>query len=196
MKKSVLIYLIILVIVVAVISIFAFSNNRNELKEENEISKIIEDSNLEVLLNLENFASNMYSEENLLKTVMIFGEKNGLMVENSDDGYIEYINKAELHKIISELTNIQIEAPIQIEDFYYVYNSEKDYYYSIPIDYPVYKLSEVKNVYQNGDEFVIECSATKMQDGEATLEKMFTTRLKKIDDGVYTKYQIVKQEMR
>ena len=196
MKKSVFIYLIILAVVVTLISIFAFNNKGSELKEENEISKVVGDSNLEILLNLENFASNMYSEGNLLKTAMMFAENNNFIVENLDDGYMEYINKIELHKIINELTNIIIEAPIQIEDFYFVYNSEKDYYYCIPIDYPVYKISEIKNIYQNGNEYTIECIASKTQDGELTLEKQFTTKLKKIEDGVYTKYQVIKQEMK
>ena len=196
MKKSVFAYLIILVVIVASISFFAFNNNGSNLKEENEISKIIEKSNLEILLNLENYASNMYSEEKLLKTAMMFAEKNNYIVESSNDGYIEYINKTELHEIINELTNIKIKAPIQIEEFYFVYNSEKDYYYCIPIDYPTYKISKVKSVYQDKNEFTIECVATKIQDGEPALEKQFTTKLKKIDDGVYTKYQIIKQEIK
>lgn len=196
MKKSVLIYLIILVVVVAFISIFAFNSGKNEIKEESDISKVVEDSNLEILLNLENFASNMYSEENLLKTAMMFAEKNGYMSENSEDGYMEYINQAELHKIINELTNIKVEAPIQIEDFYFVYNSEKDFYYCIPVEYPIYKISKINNVYKNGNEITIECIATKTQDGEMNIEKEFTTKLKMIDDGSYAKYQVVKQEVK
>lgn len=197
MKKSVVVYLIVLVVVVALISLFAFSSgSKNEVKEEKDISKIVEDSNLEILLNLENFASNMYSEEKLLQVAMMYAEKNGYMNENSEEGYMEYVNRGELHAIMKELTNIQVEAPIQIEDFYFVYDSESDYYYCIPVDYSVYQISKINHVYKTADGYTIECVATKTQDGEITSEKTFTTKLKMLEDGSYVNYQVVKQEMK
>lgn len=196
MKKGVVVYLVVLVVAVICCCLLFLSNGKNEVKEENVFSKIITDTNLEIMLNLENFASNMYSEEKILKVAMMYADKNGYMNENTDNGYMQYVNDDELHSIINELTGVMVEAPIQIEDYYFVYDSESEYYYCIPVEYPTYKISKIEHVYKNNDLYTIECVATQTQDGELVAEKHFMTQLKMIKDGVYSHYQVVKQEMK
>lgn len=193
MKKNVLIYLTIAIIVIGIISFIFILKSKNEIKDQNEITKIVTNSNLELILNLGNFNSEDYSEENLLQTAMMFAERNAYLNESNDENYFEYINYTELHDIIYELTGITVEAPIQIEDFYYRYDSENEYYYCVPLNFSTYELSNINHIYKNDDTYTIECTATKTEDGEIIEEKTVTTTFKYIENNFYSNYQIVSQ---
>lgn len=195
MKKNTLIYLIIGFILIVLIASLMLSQNKNEIKDQSIINKIITDSNLELLINLGNFSNNNYSEEKILEVAMLYAENNGYLNETDETFYIQYINYLELHTLIKELTNITIEAPIQIEDFYYRYDSENEYYYSIGLEVPKYQISNINKVYKTDDNYIIEYTVTKTLDGEITEQKNVITELKQIKNSTYTNYQIIKQSL-
>ncbi len=195
MKKNVLIYVIASVAVVLIILGVVLLKNKNEITNSNEILNIVRETNLETILNLGNFEKNNYSEKDLLMVAMKFAEKNGYMNETKDGIYVEYVTKSDLHDIINELTGISIEAPIQIEDFYYVYDSENEYYYNAGVEITEYEISEIKHIYKNDEVYTIECIATKTEDGEIVANSEITTKLKKNEDNFYADYQVVKQEV-
>lgn len=195
MKKNVLFYIAISVIVVLVVISIILLRYKNEITDSNEVLKIVSETNLESIIDLGNFEKNSYSEKDLLAVAMKFAEKNGYMNENSDGVYVEYVNKSDLHEIISELTGIAIDAPIQIEDFYYIYDSENEYYYNAGMEIPEYEISKVEHVYKDDDGYTIECSAIKMEDGEIIADNKIVTELKKNVDSSYANYQVIKQEV-
>lgn len=195
MKKNVLFYIAISVIVVLAIISIILLRYKNEITDSNEVLKIVSETNLESIIDLGNFEKNSYSEKDLLAVAMKFAEKNGYMNESSDGVYVEYVNKSDLHEIISELTGIVIDAPIQIEDFYYIYDSENEYYYNAGMEIPEYEISKIEHVYKDDDSYTIECSAIKMEDGEVIADDKIVTELKKNVDSSYANYQVIKQEI-
>lgn len=195
MKKNMLFYIIASIVVLLIVICIIVVSHKNEIINPDEILKVVSETNLESAINLGNFEKNNYSEKNLLAVAMKFAEKNGYMNETSDGIYVEYVNKSDLHDIINELTGISIDAPIQIEDFYYIYDSENEYYYNAGIEVPEYKVSKVNHVYKNDDSYVIECTAIKMEDGEIIANDKIVTKLKKNVDSSYTNYQVIKQEV-
>ena len=193
MKKHTLIYIIVIFIIAIAIS-FTLTLGKNEIKDETKISQIVQDSNLEILLTLGNFERANYEISKLLETSMKISEKIGCMNENVENGYIQYVNADELHEIITQLTGIQMEAPIQIEDFYYVYDSENEYYYCVPIIISSYSIDSINHIYENNGTFTIESSISKKQDGEIVDAKTVTTTLKYVEENTYAKYQIISQK--
>ena len=99
------------------------------------------------------------------------------------------------YNIIYDLTNVIIEAPIQIEDFQYRYDSENEYYYCVPVAIPTYQIKNINHVYQGDNNYIFECSATKTEDGQIIEEKTFTTEIKHIDNSSYANYQLMKQKI-
>lgn len=195
MKKNILICLIVLIIIVILGVTFLLLNVKNELKSQDEKDKIVKDSNLEILLNLENFDTKNYSDEKLLEVSMLFAEKKGYLAESTEDFFIQYINQSELHDIINALTNISVEAPIQIEDFYYIYDSENEYYYIQPVNFPKYEISDINHVYKDDNKYTIECTAIMRLDNEIISKKNFITTLKLVENNSYTNYQIISQQI-
>lgn len=195
MKKNTLIYLIALAVIAIILSAFFFFGGKNEIKDTNEITKIVTDSNLEILLNLGNFSSKEHSDEKILQTAMLIASEKGFMNESTTGDYFEYVTKSDLHEIIRELTGITVEAPIQIEDFYYQYDSENEYYYLRPSVPPLYEITNVNHVYLNNNIYTIESTATKTEDGQIISEDTITTKLKLIENSSYTNYQVIEQKI-
>lgn len=194
MKKNTLIYLIALVLIVVLISIFFCFKRKTEIKDTNEISRIVSDSNLDIILNLENFDENNYTESSLLEVAMLIAERKGQMNETDDGIYVQYVYQSDLHELINSLTGITVEAPIQIEDFYYLYDSENEYYFCMFPAPLKYDISEINHIYKYDDDiFVVECTASKTSDGELIEELTITTTLKLIEDNSYTNYQVINQ---
>lgn len=196
MKKFLWVFLVVIAIVICFVSIVFVSNGRSQINDQSEISKLVTNSNLEILLNLEDFNSDSFIEKNLLEVAMLFAENNGYLNESTDNGmYLQYINMSELHDIIFELTNIVIEAPIQIEDFQYRYDSENEYYYCVPINISRYEIKNINNVYKNDNIYSFDCTAIKLEDGEIVDQKSFITELKYEENVSYTNYQVIKQKI-
>lgn len=193
MKKNTLIYLILLIVIVTIITAFFFFNTKNEIKDSTEISQIISDSNLEILLNLGDFNQNEYSDEKILQVAMLLASEKGYMNESTSTNYFEYVPQSDIHSIINELTGIIVEAPIQIEDFYYQYDSENEFYYLLPSMPPLYTISQINHVHLDDNIYIIESVSTKKEDGKIISEDIITTKLKLVENNSYINYQIIEQ---
>lgn len=195
MKKNIFAYLVVLIAITVLISIFFLFGGKDEINDSNEISKIVSDSKLELIHNLGNFSLEEHSYEKILQVAMLIASEKGYMNESTTNDYFEYVTKSDAHEIIRELTGMTIEAPIQIEGFYYQYDSENEYYYLRPSVPPLYKISKINKVYLDGDIYIIESTSTKTEDGKIISEDTITTKLKFIDANSYTKYQVIEQKI-
>lgn len=196
MKKSTAIIIaIFFVLIVLGVILFIIGKNQNELTDKNEIAKIVAQSHLELLLNFEDVENKNFEEQKLLEISMALARKLGLMSEKEDG--TEYVSPEEIHQIISELTDIIVEAPIQTEDFYYIYDSENECYaFLSPALPPYYDIFSIDHAYHESDNiYVIECTATKSQDGELIANKKIITTLKYNEDNNLINYQIIKQKV-
>lgn len=147
MKNKRLITIITSVIFVIVIVTICLSNMGSAIKDEAKISEFKNSSHLDILVNLGNYSSSEYSDSRLLDVSMQLAEKLGLMDENTDeDNYVQYVSENDLHTIIYELTGHTVEAPIEIEDFYYLYDSENEYYYYRPATPSYYSIKEINSL--------------------------------------------------
>ena len=215
MNKKIPIILMIAVILVA--SLFLFfnkekdiennlpstpinSNDKNvneksvEVTDSEKIEKIKNDSYLNILLQIKTFDSLNVSYEPLLEAAMrIAGELN--LYETPDNGtYVEYVPRSTVHKLIYELSGIRINDPIIIEDFYYLYNQEGDYYYIVPIGSDWLELKEISSIQytSNSDQYIITCSAENLSDyAIKTIYPNVELRLKYKPSNSYIKYQLV-----
>ena len=111
---------------------------------------------------------------------------------NNESLYLQYVSKDDVHNIIYELTGISIEAPIEIDDFYYLYDSENSYYYYLGASPTNYKVSNIKSIKRNGNLYDINCSIEKIEDGELTLEENVSIILNYVSENSIIKYQVEK----
>lgn len=192
MKKKTLIFIALPILFIIIITALILTN-KNEIKDPTEIEKIVSDSNIELLLNFGNFDKENYSLEKLLEISMDFASKKNYLSETTEGEFFEYVNKDELHSIIYALTGITVEAPIEIEDALYVYDSENERYFLVPITLSKYELTNVEHIYKNDDIYTIECTAQKKEDSEIVDTKKFTTVFEYILDSSYTNYQLISQ---
>lgn len=180
-------------LIIIIVSLFLLSNTSKEITNKNEIALIKQNANLDILINLENFSENTYSEEKLLDVAMQYATSLNLLSEkNLSDTYLQYISKDELHNIILELTNLNIEAPIEIEDFYYLYDSENEYYYWVGYSPTYYKISNIKSIKRNGHNYTIECSIEKNEDGEKIVKDNVLIELELRNNNKIVKYLVKK----
>ena len=214
MKKILTIFMIVAIMLIA--SIFLFfkqdknvntgepsdsniSTNKNpseksvEITDAEKIEKIKNDSYLNILLQIKNFDSLNVSYEPLLEAAMrIAGEQE--LYETPDNGaYVEYVPRSTIHKLIYELSGIRIDEPIIIEDFYYLYNQEGDYYYVVPIGSDWLELGQINSIQYtaNEDQYVIKCSAENLTDyAIKTTYPEVELRLKYKPSNSYIKYQL------
>ena len=195
MKKNIFTYLVVLIILTVLISLFFLFGGKNEITDTKEISKIVSDSKLELIHNLGNFSNEQHSYEKILQVAMLIASEKGYMNESTTNDYFEYVTKSDVHEIIKELTGMTIEAPIQIEGFYYQYDSENEYYYLRPSVPPLYKILNINKVYLDDNIYIIESTSTKTEDGKIIYDDNITTKLKFTDTNSYTKYQVIEQKI-
>jgi len=213
------IIIIILLIIIAIISCAIFgklgkedeqnnipnpvpiNNNTTEKEEEKTvevtdemIQKIKDESYLSILLQIQTFDSLYINYEPLLEAAMRIASEQGLVETVSEGIYLEYVPKTVIHDIIYELAGIRIEEPIRIDDFYYLYDEEGDYYYVVPIGVNWMQLSEIKSIsYSKNDIYIIKCSA-KLGTEETGIVSSYPdieVRLKYKPTNKYVKYQLV-----
>lgn len=192
MKKKTLIF-IALPILFIILIIALVKLNKNEIKDPAEIKKIVSDSNLELLLNLGDLDKENYSLEKLLEVAMNFASQKNYLSETTEGELYEYVNKDEIHNIIYALTGITIEAPIEIENSLYVYDSENERYFLVPVNLSKYELTNIEHIHKNDDTYTIESTAHKEEDGEIVDTQKFVTVFKQISNNSYTNYQLVSQ---
>ena len=127
MNKKHLMIGITLVLFVALFLFFLLSNhsNINDIEKQLELKEAFD---LDIIVNLKNYTITEYDDEKLLDVAMQLAAKKGLISEYDDEStYIQYVPKDDVHLIINELTGITVETPIEIEDSYYLYDSENEY---------------------------------------------------------------------
>lgn len=188
-KKNAIIFTsIVLIILIALMFIL---NNGNTIKDKSIINEFKDESNLDILINLGNFSESQYSDEKLLEVSMQLAEKLGLLNEYSDENnYIQYVTKDELHSIILELTGFTIEAPIEIEDFYYLYDSENEYYYYRPSTPSYFSIEEIKSIKKNGYNYDVLCSISKKEDLDVTTVENVQLSLTYEPSNLLVKYKV------
>lgn len=156
--------------------------------------KIIEDSFLNILVQIQTFDSLNVDYEPLLEAAMRIAEALNLYETSEDGMYLQYVPKDVIHEIIYELSGIRIQEPINIEDFYYLYDKEKDYYYVVPIGASWMYIKEIESVsYSKSDIYIIRCSSevgTEDYDIKTSYPNM-ELRLKYKPTNKYVKYQLV-----
>ncbi len=161
---------------------------------EEMIEKIKEESYLAILLQIQSFDSLYINYEPLLEAAMRIASEQGLVETVSDGVYLEYVPKTVIHDIIYEMAGVRVEEPIKIDDFYYLYDEEGDYYYVVPIGVNWMQLSEIKSIsYSKNDIYIIKCSA-KLGTEESGIVSSYPdveVRLKYKPTNKYVKYQLV-----
>lgn len=190
MKKLIIPGLALILIIL--LATCLLTSNEKQITNQNEIDLIKEEANLDTIINLDNFSKENYSEEKLLDVAMQYAAKLNLLNEASvDDTYLQYIAKDELHNLIFELTGLRVVAPIEIEDFYYLYDSENEYYYWIGFSPAYYKISKINSIKRNGHTYTVNCSAEKSEDGEKISKDNITVRLELKKENQLIKYQVL-----
>lgn len=166
-------------------------NTTMQVTSKAEIEVVRQDSNLDILVNLGDFSKENFSERKLLDVAMQCADKLSLTNELANDYfYFQYVNKDDIHNLIYELTGIIIEKPIEIEDFYYLYDTENSFYYYLGSSPTYYNISEIKNVERIENKYHINCSIQKNVDGELiTEENVFVTLIFKPENSII-KYQV------
>ena len=189
--KKFLLPVISLILIIIIVIVLLFSNTTKEITSTAEIEVIKQDSNLNLLVNLGNFSKENYSESKLLDVAMQYASHLNLMNElNNENTYLQYVNKDDLHNLIFELTALQIEAPIEIDDFYYLYDSENSYYYYLGVPPVYYEISKINKIERNNNKYFINCSIKKSEDGEITTIDNVLITLNFLAENNIIKYQV------
>ena len=122
---------------------------------------------------------------------MQYASKLNLINEQStDDTYIQYVEKETLHNLIFELTGVKIDAPIEIEDFYYLYDSENEYYYYIGLPTSYYYVSNINSIERKNNTYFINCSIEKGNESEIEVFSNVSIVLNRITDNSLISYQV------
>ena len=158
-------------------------------------SNIKTDSYLNTLVQIKTFDSLNVNYEPLLEAAMRIASEQELLQVPEEGIYFEYVPKDIVHQIIFELSGIRIDEPIIIDDFYYVYSEEGDYYYVVPIGSNWLELKEVKSISysKDGDQYIVKCSASGGSEDYGGIESYenMEIRLKYKPANQYVKYQLV-----
>ena len=186
-------HLIIGITLVALVAIFLFVllSNRSNITDIQKQLELKENFDLDIIVNLKNYTSEEYNEENLLDVAMQLAGKKGMLSEYSDDTtYIEYVPKDDLHAIIQDFTGIIIEAPIELEDAYYLYDSENEYYYCWPSTNYYYTVGNILSVTQNGNTYEFVCTLEKNIDSEIQTIENAIIKITDMPENAIIKYRI------
>ena len=158
-------------------------------------SNIKTDSYLNTLVQIKTFDSLNVNYEPLLEAAMRIASEQNLLQVPEEGIYFEYVPKDIVHQIIFELSGIRIDEPIIIDDFYYVYSKEGDYYYVVPIGSNWLELKEVKSISysKEGDQYIVKCSASGGSEDYGGIESYenMEIRLKYKPANQYVKYQLI-----
>lgn len=212
MNKRILL-IISIIILVAVFGFFILNNNEVsvnpnlpsvpntqnnektvEVTDTEKIEKIKEDSYLNILLQIKAFDSLNVNHELLLEAAMRIAGKLDLYQVPTSGAYIEYVPRNIIHELIYELSGIRINEPIIIEDFYYLYDTEGDYYYIVPIGSDWLELKDISSIHytSSSDQYIINCSAENITDyALKTIYPNVDVRLKYKASNNYVKYQLI-----
>lgn len=186
-------HLILGALLIALVAIFlcVLLSNRSSISDVQKQLELKDKFDLDIIVNLKEYTPTTYSEENLLDVAMQLAEKKGFISEFSDDTtYIQYVPKDELHLIIQELTGITVEAPIELEDAYYLYDSENEYYYCWPSTLYYYSVENIISAHKTNDTYKFICTLEKNIDGEIERIENAVITLTEMPDNTTVKYKI------
>ena len=165
---------------------------------DDKIQKIREEAYLDILLQIQSFDSFYINYEPLLEAAMRIAGQAGLLETNTEGVYVEYVPRNVIHDIIYELSGVRVEEPIQIDDFYYLYDEEGDYYYIVPIGVSWVYLDKITSVQYSSknDQYIIDCSGRQGSEetGIITTYPNMELRLKYKPNNKYIKYQLISCE--
>lgn len=182
---------LILGVTLVAIFLFVLLSNRSNISDIQKQIELKEIFDLDIIVNLKNYTSEEYNEKNLLDVAMQLAGKKGMLSEFSDDTtYIEYVPKDDLHTIIQDFTGITIEAPIEFEDAYYLYDSENEYYYCWPSTNYYYTVGNIISVKKHGDTYEFVCTLEKNIDSEIETIENVTIKVTEMPENTTIKYQV------
>lgn len=166
------------------------------ITNETEKSKIATDAFLDIIIQIQKYNSLNANIDVMLEPAMRIAGNLGKVQSSTENGYLEYVPANTIHTIINDLTGKTVQKPIQIEDFYYLYDQEKDYYYIVPLgaDWLHYdNIKEVRKI-DGGKYYKITCSAscTIGYDSGTTLSYgEIVVTYKYCPENTYARYQLV-----
>ena len=162
---------------------------------DDKVEKIKEEAYLGILLQIQAFDSLYTNYEPLLEAAMRIASEQGLLQVNSDGIYLEYVPRDVVHDIIFELSGVRVDEPIIIDDFYYLYDAEGDYYYVVPVGVYWMQLQDINTIMysKQDDQYIINCSAKlgSEESGMITSYPDIELRLKYKPNNKYVKYQLI-----
>lgn len=168
------------------------------IEDKNEISKIVTDSFLDILIEAKNYNDKEINYEDMLEATMRISRELNLFKElSTDTNFYEYVPENTIHSMISELTGKKVTSPIKIEDFYYLYNEENNYYYVVPVGTDWIHIENVKEVKktENGKYYTITCSTSFSEDGLSFYDSGdVKVTLKHCPENKYIRYQLINME--
>lgn len=168
------------------------------VENKSEISKIVTDSFLDILIEAKNYNDKEINYEDMLEATMRISRELNLFEEMSTDtNFYEYVPENTIHAMITELTGKKVDSPIKVEDFYYLYNEEEKYYYVVPVGTDWIHVEEIKEVkkIKNGEFYSITCSTSFSEDGMTFYDSGdVKVTLKHCPENKYIRYQLVSME--
>lgn len=168
------------------------------IEDKTEISKIVTDSFLDILIEAKNYNDKEINYEDMLEVAMRISRELDLFEElSTDTNFYEYVPENTIHSMIAELTGKKVNSPIVIEDFYYLYNEEDKYYYVVPVGTDWIHIEEIKEVkkIKNGEFYSIICSTSFSEDGMTFYDSGdVKVTLKHCPENKYIRYQLISME--
>jgi hypothetical protein len=172
------------------------TDTKNAVEVTDEmVNNIKNDSYLNILVQIKTFDNLNVNYEPLLEAAMRIASEQNLMQTPEEGIYVEYVPRDIIHNIIFELSGIRIQDPIIIDDFYYLYSEEGDYYYVVPIGANWLQLRNVNSIsyIKDGDQYVVKCSAYGGSEdvGGYEMYENMELRMKYKPANKYVKYQLI-----
>lgn len=207
MKKSVkVLVLVIALAVIGVLSYFVYNKLNPDISKMpyetvtnvEQFSNIVTDSFLDILIEAKEFDASKINYEEMLQISMRISRELDLLKEmSSETNFYEYVPESTVHEMIFELTGKKVSNPIDIEDFYYLYNETEKYYYIVPVGTDWIHIDEVKEIrsVNSGEYYIITCSTRFSEDGYSFNDAGdITVTLKHCPQNKYIRYQLVSME--
>ncbi len=207
MKKSVkVLVLVIALAVIGVLSYFVYNKLNPDISKMpyetvtnvEQFSNIVTDSFLDILIEAKEFDVSKINYEEMLQIAMRISRELDLLKEmSSETNFYEYVPESTVHEMIFELTGKKVSNPIDIEDFYYLYNETEKYYYIVPVGTDWIHIDEVKEIrsVNSGEYYIITCSTRFSEDGYSFNDAGdITVTLKHCPQNKYIRYQLVSME--
>ena len=88
------------------------------------------------------------------------------------------------------VSGITVEAPIEIEDFYYLYDSENEYYYYRPSTPSYYQIDQINSLKETKNGYEINCSIVKNIDTEVLKVEDVSIELTSKPENSIIKYMV------